>query len=73
VEKIMASTTNATPQNERVPKEDSSEVPSDSPLLDLSDAGVKKLIQSAKKRGYVTVDAAEEAGSSAQDEGSCRR
>src|SRR5881275_1610907 len=26
------------------------------PLLDLSDAAVKKLIRSAKKRGYVTVD-----------------
>ena len=28
----------------------------DSPLLDLSDAGVKKLIRNAKKRGYVTHD-----------------
>jgi hypothetical protein len=26
------------------------------PLLDLSDASVKELIRSAKKRGYVTVD-----------------
>src|SRR5436309_2787373 len=26
------------------------------PLLDLSDAAVKKLIRAAKKRGYVTVD-----------------
>ena len=26
----------------------------DSPLLDLSDAAIKKLIRSAKKRGYVT-------------------
>src|SRR5919206_4082887 len=26
------------------------------PLLDLSDAAVKRLIRSAKKRGYVTVD-----------------
>src|SRR3954465_15485696 len=26
------------------------------PLLDLSDAAVKKLIRNAKKRGYVTVD-----------------
>jgi len=26
------------------------------PLLDLSDAAVKKLIRTAKKRGYVTVD-----------------
>jgi RNA polymerase primary sigma factor len=30
--------------------------PPDSPLLDLSDAAVKKLIRSAKKRGYVTHD-----------------
>src|SRR6266480_4986926 len=28
----------------------------DRPLLDLSDAAVKKLIRSAKKRGYVTHD-----------------
>ena len=28
----------------------------DSPLLDLSDAAVKKLIKTAKKRGYVTYD-----------------
>ncbi len=32
------------------------ETPPDSPLLDLSDAGVKKLIRNAKKRGYVTHD-----------------
>ena len=36
--------------------EGGSETPSDSPLLDLSDAAVKKLIRSAKKRGYVTHD-----------------
>jgi RNA polymerase primary sigma factor len=29
----------------------------DGPLLDLSDAAVKKMIKEAKKRGYVTVDA----------------
>ena len=28
----------------------------DSPLLDLSDDAVKKMIKTAKKRGYVTVD-----------------
>ncbi|WP_425105533.1 RNA polymerase sigma factor region1.1 domain-containing protein, partial [Ancylobacter sp.] len=28
----------------------------DSPLLDLSDAGVRKMIKLAKKRGYVTYD-----------------
>src|SRR3979411_1010521 len=32
------------------------EAPSDSPLLDVSDAAVKKLIRNAKKRGYVTHD-----------------
>src|SRR6201991_3608866 len=30
--------------------------PPDSPLLDLSDAAVKKLIKTAKKRGYVTYE-----------------
>ena len=30
--------------------------PQDGPLLDLSDAAVKKMIKEAKKRGYVTVD-----------------
>lgn len=30
--------------------------PHDGPLLDLSDAAVKKMIKEAKKRGYVTVD-----------------
>src|SRR4249919_2578596 len=28
----------------------------DGPLLDLSDAAVKKMIKTAKKRGYVTID-----------------
>jgi RNA polymerase primary sigma factor len=32
------------------------ETPSDSPLLDVSDAAIKKLIRNAKKRGYVTQD-----------------
>src|SRR5687767_4081509 len=31
--------------------------PHDGPLLDLSDAAVKRMIKEAKKRGYVTVDA----------------
>ena len=35
-----------------------SEVPEkDSPLLDLSDAAVKKFIKTAKARGFVTLDA----------------
>ncbi|MBV9511352.1 MAG: sigma-70 family RNA polymerase sigma factor, partial [Caulobacteraceae bacterium] len=32
------------------------EAPSDGPLLDLTDAGVKKFIKQAKARGYVTMD-----------------
>src|SRR5674476_322282 len=56
VERLMASKTNATPQKEEVPKKEGPETSPDSPLLDLSDAAVKKLIRSAKKRGYVTHD-----------------
>ena len=52
----MASNTNVTPQKEEVPEKEGPETPPDSPLLDLSDAAVKKLIRSAKKRGYVTHD-----------------
>ncbi|MEP2121238.1 RNA polymerase sigma factor region1.1 domain-containing protein, partial [Bauldia litoralis] len=40
-------------------KEDAQEAPPeapDGPLLDLSDAAVKKMIKAAKKRGYVTYD-----------------
>jgi RNA polymerase primary sigma factor len=36
--------------------ETGAETSNDSPLLDLSDAAVKKLIKTAKKRGYVTYD-----------------
>ena len=50
----MASKTEVTSQ--KVPKKEGAETPPDSPLLDLSDAAVKKLIRSAKKRGYVTHD-----------------
>ncbi|MGZ8407359.1 MAG: RNA polymerase sigma factor region1.1 domain-containing protein, partial [Caulobacteraceae bacterium] len=32
------------------------EPPSDGPLLDLTDAGVKKFIKQAKAKGYVTMD-----------------
>ena len=52
----MAIKTNATPQKQEVPKTEGPETPPDSPLLDLSDAAVKKLIRSAKKRGYITHD-----------------
>ena len=52
----MASKTEVTPQKEKVPEKEGPETRPDSPLLDLSDAAVKKLIRSAKKRGYVTHD-----------------
>src|ERR1700726_865858 len=32
------------------------EAPTDGPLLDLTDAGVKKFIKQARARGYVTMD-----------------
>jgi RNA polymerase primary sigma factor len=49
----MASKTEVTPKDE-VPEHASFEIAPDTPLLDLSDTAVKKLIRSAKKRGYVT-------------------
>src|SRR5215468_7749538 len=52
----MASNIKATSQNEDAPGKETPETAPDSPLLDLSDAAVKKLIRTAKKRGYVTHD-----------------
>jgi RNA polymerase primary sigma factor len=52
----MASNIKARPQEEKVPEKEPPETAPDSPLLDLSVAAVKKLIRSAKKRGYVTHD-----------------
>jgi RNA polymerase primary sigma factor len=52
----MATKTNATPQKKEVPKKEGPETPPDSPPLYLSDSAVKKLIRSAKKRGFVTHD-----------------
>src|SRR5262245_65810920 len=52
----MVSKTGETPQKEEMPEKDGPETLPDSPLLDRSDAAVKKLIRSAKKRGYVTHD-----------------
>src|SRR5262245_47962245 len=52
----MASKIKATSQKEDVPEKETPETAPDSPLLDLSDAAVKKLIRSAKKCGYVTHD-----------------
>src|SRR5271156_938859 len=48
----MTSTINATPQKEEMLEKEGSEIP----LLDLSDAAVKRMIRSAKMRGYVTHD-----------------
>ena len=52
----MASKTKVTPQEGEVPETAGPKTPPDSPLLDLPDAAVKKLIRSATKRGYVTHD-----------------
>jgi RNA polymerase primary sigma factor len=50
----MASDTKATSHKEDLPEKETAEGAPDGPLLDLSDAAIKKLIRSAKKRGYVT-------------------
>jgi RNA polymerase primary sigma factor len=42
------------PQNQETPDRDAAETQPDGPLLDVSDAAVKSLIHSAKKRGYLT-------------------
>src|SRR5262249_8853819 len=52
----MARDIKATSQNENVPEKEAPGTAPDGPFLDLSDAAVKKLIRSAKKRGYVTHD-----------------
>src|SRR5262245_38849966 len=54
----MATKTKPTPQKEEAPeKEAAAETPTqDAPLLDLSEAAVRKMIKLAKKRGYVTHD-----------------
>src|SRR5258708_19218438 len=52
--RVMANKTKVT--NEEGPEKEGPEPPPDSQLLDLSDAAVKTLIRSAKKRGYVTHD-----------------
>ena len=54
----MASKAKAAQPKEEAPEKDAEGTPkSPLPLLDLSDAGVKKMIKAAKKRGYVTFDA----------------
>ena len=52
----MASKTEETSQKEEMQEKEGPATAPDSPLLDPSDAAVKKLIRSAKKRGYVTHD-----------------
>jgi RNA polymerase primary sigma factor len=52
----MASKTKVMAQKEAVPETDTSGTSPDSPLLDLADGAIKKLIRGAKKRGYVTHD-----------------
>jgi RNA polymerase primary sigma factor len=49
-------TKTATPTKKDSDKPESATDTPDSPLLDLSDAAVKKLIKTAKKRGYVTYE-----------------
>jgi len=49
----------APPKDAETPEKDSAETPEKDgplPLLDLSDAAVKKMIKQAKKRGYVTYE-----------------
>src|ERR1700728_636117 len=47
----------APPKDSDIPEKDAPETPdAPLPLLDLSDAAVKKMIKSAKKRGYVTYE-----------------
>src|SRR5690348_16674903 len=52
--RAMASKTPEMPHTEEAPE--NAETSPDRPLLDLSDAGVKKLIRIAKQRGYITHD-----------------
>jgi RNA polymerase primary sigma factor len=52
----MASKSKVTPQKEEMQEQEGPETPPDSPLLDRSNAPVKALIRTAKKRGYVTHD-----------------
>ncbi|MCC6890309.1 MAG: sigma-70 family RNA polymerase sigma factor, partial [Hyphomicrobiales bacterium] len=52
-----AVSTKESPVKDEAPEKEASETPDTPlPLLDLSDAAVKKLIRTAKKRGYVTHD-----------------
>ncbi len=51
----MASKVKVVQAKEEAPEKEAEGAPDTPlPLLDLSDAGVKKMIKAAKKRGYVT-------------------
>src|SRR6516164_7036049 len=52
----MASKAKMTRQKENVLEKEGPETPPDNPLLDLSNAAVKKFIRAVKKRGYVTFE-----------------
>jgi len=52
--KTQVMPTQVMPRKEEPPEK--TETPPDRPLLDLSDAAVKKMIKLAKKRGYVTYE-----------------
>src|SRR6202451_3073641 len=53
----VATPKSAQPKDGETPEKDAPETPdAPLPLLDLSDAAVKKMIKSAKKRGYVTYE-----------------
>src|ERR1044071_5525726 len=43
-------------EKEEAPEKEEGAPDTPLPLLDLTDAGVKKMIKAAKKRGYVTID-----------------
>src|SRR5918992_5708684 len=54
---LKASNTKEAAVKDETPEKEGAETPDTPlPLLDLSDAAVKKLIRTAKKRGYVTHD-----------------
>ena len=53
----VATQKSAPPKEGETPEKDGPETPdAPLPLLDLSDAAVKKMIKQAKKRGYVTYE-----------------
>jgi len=55
--RVAAQKANETKEKDEAPDKEISETPDTSvPLLDLSDAAVKKLVRMAKKRGYLTHD-----------------